>query len=1059
MNPSPTRTTIISVLLTLLLCPAGGADPPKDSLDRNYQDELPRVQPVEPEKAIGTFKVAPGFRLELVAHEPLVVDPIAMAFDEDGRLFVVEMRGYSEQGDENLGRVRLLSDDNGDGKFDSATVYVDGLSWPTALACFRGGIFVAAAPDIWYCKDTDGDGRADVKEKFFTGFGRGNVQGLVNTFLWGLDSRIHGATSSSGATVRRVAKPSTNTASGGRKPPEHKSKQDTAHTQGADAPRSPDDAKTKEVSLRGRDFSFDPRTLDLRAESGGGQHGMSFNDWGEKFVCSNSNHLQMVMFDDRYFARNPYYKAPSPRISIATDGPQADVFRASPVEPWRVVRTRLRKKGLVPGPVERGGRAAGYFTGATGVTICRGDAFLASGERQFPETTTAGKKTKTKKSQGADAPRSPELYGYAIIGDVGSNLVHRKRLEQGGLTYVGRRVDEESELVASSDIWFRPVQFASGPDGALYIADMYREVIEHPKSLHPVIKKHLDLTSGRDRGRIYRLVPEGFEQPDVPRLSTYTPRRLAAILDHPNAWHRESAARLLFQQEKNRKAIGELLDVAALARAPQARIGALHVLHGQGALVREPLVKALEDEHPRVREHAVRLAEARLVDPVIVDKLLGMVDDESLHVRYQLAFTLGELNGPRRDAMLELIRRDGNNKWIAHALMSSASEGAGNMLRQLAVDNELRETPAGRQFIARLAAQIGKQQRTSDVAALLQLVAELSSREDGRATAQLIVRSTGAKGKLAEQIAAATGGKSDQWRSQLLRQSRRAALNESLPAAQRAAAIHRLSLGSLDEDREIFATLLLPQQPGELQRAALASLGRYDDGEVAALLLARWPQLGPALRGPAIEVLLSRDLWVGKLLDAIAAGEVAATEIQAGRLKVLATRDDPQIRAQAEKLLAEKLARRGKLLARYQTALETEGDVERGRAVFRKHCAACHKLEDVGHEIGPQLASAATRGPEAILVNVLDPNREVNPQYVNYVVITKGGRSLSGMIAAETATSVTLVRGEKASDTVLRIDIDQMQSTGTSLMPEGLEKEIDPQAMADLLSYLLSHGQ
>ena len=223
----------------------------------------------------------------------------------------------------------------------------------------------------------------------------------------------------------------------------------------------------------------------------------------------------------------PFLAVPRSRISIAADGPQAEVYRKSPVEPWRLVRTRLRVAGLVKGPVEGGGRAAGYFTGSTGVTIYRGNAW-------------------PKESQG-----------QAIIGDVGSNIIHRKVIEWKGLVPIARRVDENREFVASTDIWFRPVQFANAPDGALHILDMYREVIEHPKSLPPEIKQHLDLTSGRDRGRLYRILPDGFQQPKLPKLSTLpigevgrrlgSPQRLASgngrqIALRTRGPHRRSAA-------------------------------------------------------------------------------------------------------------------------------------------------------------------------------------------------------------------------------------------------------------------------------------------------------------------------------------------------------------------------------------------------------------------------------------------------------------------------------------------------------------------------------------
>ena len=411
-------------LATSLLClltfswgnPAHCQTTTKDEPD--YASELPRIPPKSTAEALGSFTAEDGFQIDLVASEPLVVDPIAFAFDEKSRLFVVEMRGYSEDADRNLGRVRVLTDDDGDGRYDRASTYVDGLSWPTAIACYDGGVFVGVAPEIRYYKDTDGDGKADHRRVVFEGFGRSNVQGLLNTFKWGLDNRIHGATSSTGAEVKSVAA-----------------------------------GKSDRLSLRGRDFAFDPKSGHIAATSGGGQHGMSFNAWGEKFVCSNSDHLQFVFYEDRYIRRNPFFAPPPARRSIATDGPQADVYRASPVEPWRIVRTRLRVGGLVPGPIEGGGTAAGYFTGATGLTVYLGNAWPA------------------------------EFAGWAFVCDVGSNLIHRKRFSSAGVGYRASRVDINTEFIRSSDIWFRPVQLGNGPDGTLYVADMYREVIEHPKSL------------------------------------------------------------------------------------------------------------------------------------------------------------------------------------------------------------------------------------------------------------------------------------------------------------------------------------------------------------------------------------------------------------------------------------------------------------------------------------------------------------------------------------------------------------------------------------------------
>ena len=324
------RLKIVLVLLGAVFCQSVSSVASANERTETVVPEfvLPRVLPKSPAEALASFEVAAGFRIELVAAEPLVVDPVAMAFDEHGCLFVVEMRDYSEQDKERLGRVRRLTDEDGDGRFDRSTVFVDGLSWPTAVACYDGGVFIGNAPDILYCKDTDSDGVADERRVVFTGFGRGNVQGLLNSFQWGLDNRIHGATSSAGGTItRNLSEPA------------------AADSDEAVSARLPYLAP---LELRGRDFAFDPQTLEMEATTGGGQHGLCFNRWGDRFVCSNSDHLQAIVFEERYLARNPFQSVFSARRSIAADGPQAAVYRISPVEEWRIARRSCASQDWCP---------------------------------------------------------------------------------------------------------------------------------------------------------------------------------------------------------------------------------------------------------------------------------------------------------------------------------------------------------------------------------------------------------------------------------------------------------------------------------------------------------------------------------------------------------------------------------------------------------------------------------------------------------------------------------------------------------------------------------------
>jgi len=252
-----------------------------------------------------------------------------------------------------------------------------------------------------------------------------------------------------------------------------------------------------------------------------------------------------------------------------------------------------------------------------------------------------------------------------------------------------------------------------------------------------------------------------------------------------------------------------------------------------------------------------------------------------------------------------------------------------------------------------------------------------------------------------------------------------------------------------------LSPLLEPAQPAEVQVAALGTLASFRDVAVGQLLVTRWSSLSPKLRSQAADVLFSRGEWVPLLLDAVTSGAIPPGDVEASRWKILSGHRDPEIRAKAGQLAAKlQVGRRAEVLEAYKGVAEMAGDATRGKEVFKKICAACHQVQGVGHATGPNLAAMKNRGPDSILVNVFDPNREVNPQYLNYTLVTTDGRTLTGMITSETATSVTLKRAENAGDTVLRIDIDLLRSSGMSLMPEGLEKQIDRQAMADLLTYL-----
>ncbi len=983
-----------------------GQDAAPTQAKPDYSAELPRIPALSPQDSMRSIRVPEGYRLELAAAEPEIRDPVAMSFDENGRMYVVEMCDYSEQETESLGAIRLLEDRDHDGQYETSTLFASNLSWPTGVLCYDGGIFVAAAPDIWFLKDTNGDGKSDIQTKVLSGFGRSNVQGLLNSFCWGIDNRIYCQVSSSGATVVQPSKPDV-------------------------AP----------LNLNGRDFSFDPKTMQLRPESGGGQHGMSFDDFGRRFTCHNSDHLQMYLYDDQYITANSNVPLPPSRLSIAADGPQANVFRLSPVEPWRNVRTRLRVSNQAAGPIEGGGRAAGYFTSGTGVTIVRGNAF------------------------------SDDLKGMAIIGDVGSNIVHRKRLSEFGVAMVGERVDKESELIAATDIWFRPVQFANAPDGTLYIADLYREVIEHPKSLPEEIKKHLDLTSGRDRGRIYRLVPNGYQQPPAPELGRATIDQLIATLEHPNGWHRDTASRLLYERLADRRDVQvsprsmDALDtIASSSVFPPARLHALGVLASIGAGQGRGVIQAaLQDSHPRIRECAIRWNETTK-DEQLTTALAALAQDPDPRVRLQLALSLNRFSLPESERItlaLQLLALASDDRWLRAASLNAIGSNGLSAWKRLQVGQGRggkSEVPLPVwQTIALLAGQqtsidswtaletilLSMDQETHQRQACIGLLKALQQRIPD------IAARTAALAKLPDLNVACT---------KLISESRTRCLDPSLAIADRTEAIDIVSIEQSPEDIVVLAGLLNQREPQPVQQAVTKALMQYPSPEVATVLLDAWPSLSPRMRSLASDVLFSRAAWIEALLGRAGQGGFAISELEPAKIASLRNHPNASVQKLAGSVLkAQPTSNRQEVLTKYRAALTMPGNTERGKQAFAKVCAACHRLDGVGYELAPSLASYQFRGAEAILQNVIEPNREVNPQYLSYTIITADERIVTGMILEETVTSVTLVRGENLSETVDRSNIAEIKSSKVSLMPEGIETQLELQGMADLLSYLQSN--
>jgi putative heme-binding domain-containing protein len=250
---------------------------------------------------------------------------------------------------------------------------------------------------------------------------------------------------------------------------------------------------------------------------------------------------------------------------------------------------------------------------------------------------------------------------------------------------------------------------------------------------------------------------------------------------------------------------------------------------------------------------------------------------------------------------------------------------------------------------------------------------------------------------------------------------------------------------------------LTPQTPVSLQTAAVQALSQLNEAPAVEAVLEAWPGLGPSARREAQEMLLARPERITLLLDAVENRRIPAVQLDPARRDLLLKHPDAALRLRAARLLAAQVPEdRRKVLEEYRVVLEMPGNATEGKRLFKQHCAGCHRLDNEGVEVGPDLASVLkTKPKETLLIDILDPSREVDPRYLNYVVSTVDGRLVSGMIASETATSLIVRRAEKAEDQLLRSEVEAIQATSKSLMPEGLEKQLKPQELADLIAHLL----
>lgn len=987
-------------------------------------EPLTKMQrPLSPEESLKHYVTPVGFHAELYAAEPeLGAKPIAMAWDDRGRLWVSQTIDYPNelrQPGEGNDRITICEDTTGDGRADQFTVFAERLSIPTAIVHYRGGVIVQDGAQTLFLKDTDGDDQADVRKVLITGWGMNDTHGGVSNFRYGLDNWIWAM-------------------------------------QGYNDSR-PEFAGGQSQRFRMGFFRFKldgndpPEVVDLEfiRSTDNNTWGLGISEEGLIFgSTANRNPSVFMPIANRYYEQVRGW-GPTQLRSIA------DTHLFEPIT------DKVRQ-------VDQHG---GYTAGA-------GHAIYTA--RTYP-------KQWWNRTAFVNGPTG-HLTGVFVLEPSGAGFTSHS----------------PGNLIASDDEWAAPIVAEVGPDGNVWVIDWYNYIIQHnptPQGFETGRGAAYE-TDLRDKthGRILR-VAHATEPPAPPSLAIDDTEALVAALGHSNMLWRLHAQRLLIErgQADVVPALCELVrdtSVDAIGLNPAA-IHALWTLHGLGAIesfsgeVGEALAAALEHPSAGVRRNALQVL-PNAPESTLAVLRGGLADDSDPQVRLAAILALADLPGVAGiGEALSTLAADPmimGDRWLSDAVTSAAAAHADDFLLAYAqTDGSVAEPTArvvervaehvarGRQVdaldqVLRLTAEArtdrvapvlrglsngwprGYQQSISPEteAALLQLAGRLPAPELSQLIALAESLGTDAFEAYAEQVAASLRERLE---------------DDSLDDQQRLAAASQLvELRPEDSDavEAVLATIGL-QTPPETAAQLIGTLEASRSAELGGLLVERLAEWTPAIREPAIRLLLSRPEWTTSLLDALEAGDANLSDLPLDQRQALAAHPNEEIRQRATAVMERggglPSPDRVAVIERYMAAAEHQGNADRGRALYTEHCSKCHRHGSLGQEVGPDLTGMAVHPKEELLVHILDPSRSVEGNFRAYMVLTVEGRVLTGMLAGESKTTVELIDTNAKRETVSRSDIEELTASSKSVMPEGFEDQLDVAAMTDLLEFLTTRGR
>ncbi len=935
----------------------------------------PRRLPLSPEESAKLWEIDGDYEVQLVASEPLTCDPVDVVWDAQGRMFVAEMGDYPLPlaDGSNLSRIRLLTDENGDGVMDKAATWADGLDHVQGLMPMRGGLLATTRTAILFLEDTDGDNVADVRKTLFTTNDPSHNQLQVSSPRYGLDNLVYLNNGLDGKEIY------------------------------------PGDQPDKKLDFTRLNLRYNPRTGEMTPATGVGQYGGSIDDYGRHFFNTNRNPVIFAVMPLDVVQRNP--------LAGITTGQEDIQEPGAPVYPIALSHTTSAAH-------------AGTHTAACGLGVYRGDLM-------------------------------PEMTGEVFVCDPTAQLVTRNRLVPTGSTFVAERVGEKRDFLVSGDEWSRPVQVRTGPDGALYVCDMYRRFIDHARFFPEDFAKSHYMRAGFDQGRIWRVVPKGKKAEPVTPLPTET-AALVERLGHANGWQRTEAQRLLVEAQ-DKAAIPLLKELLAASPSPKTTAHAIWTLAGLDTLDAATLKRFLETAtDPGLLENAVLAAHSTGQSAALLDAIAVATKKDAPRMRFLAISLLTDLK-LTSDQLSALVSATPEDAWLRKAIFASAPDLVPATLLALLDDEKFGTLPAAVTSpvltdFARLTAARGD---TGEIAKLLATLAE----DPTPATFALVqglseglARSPLKQKNLAALIGAKLPelGEGTARLEAVLNQATTIALNTKATEEARLAALTLVSQRPWEEKKEVVTSLIALTEPPAIQEAACRMLARDKREVVADFFFERWGTLTPAARREALDLITANPTTGLTLMKKMKAGEISPGIMPPMTRWSYGRSTNEEVKALALELFGQADGDRAAVIESYRAALAShKGDPENGKLVFQKAaCMTCHQVGGIGVDVGPSLNDVKIKPAEALLTDILDPNRAIEDRWVSQTIESTDGRILSGLIHGEDATAITLRIPGGVTMTVPRAEVKSLTSAGISLMPVGLEAAITKEEMADLIAFL-----